>query len=231
MTQKQTITIKGYEHIPFQQDINYPEPEMIDRSQFFYDWLSKRRSIRSISNRPVPKKVIVNLILSAASAPSGAHKQPWTFCAISDQSLKRKIRVAAEAEEKINYESRLSDRWKRDLEPLGTDMHKPFLEMAPWLVVVFKTVYEIGADGHKYKNYYVNESVGIACGLLITAIHNAGLVTLPHTPSPMNFLGDLLERPANEKAYIIFPVGFADQNTFVPNLQRKALEEISVFLE
>ena len=201
------------------------------RSKHYYHWLNGRRSIRMFSEKPVSKIVIEHLIRAASTAPSGAHKQPWTFCAISNSDLKSKIRVAAEAEEKESYAHRMSERWKKDLEPLGTDMHKPFLETAPWLIVAFKKIYELDEEGHKHNNYYVNESVGIACGFLISAIHHAGLVTLTHTPSPMNFLAKLLDRPSHEKAFILFPVGYPADEVFVPNIHRKALEEVSVFFE
>lgn len=158
-------------------------------------------------------------------------KQPWIFCAISNQELKSKIREAAEIEEKLGYENRMSERWKKDLEPLGTDMNKPFIEEAPWVVIAFKKVYEFDEDGIKHNNYYVNESVGIACGMFISAIQNAGLVTLTHTPSPMNFLAKVLDRPANERAYILFPIGYPKEEVFVPNIERKPINEVSCFYE
>ncbi len=231
MTKSKTILINGYEHISFQQEACLTEEEVLNKSKAYYHWLDGRRSIRMFAEKPVPRTVIENLIRTAATAPSGAHKQPWTFCAISNPELKTRIRVAAEAEEKESYTHRMSDRWKKDLEPLGTDRHKPFLETAPWLIVAFKKVYEVDTEGVQHNNYYVNESVGIACGFLIAAIHNAGLVTLTHTPSPMNFLATLLHRPAYEKAYILFPVGFPAEEVYVPNIQRKAPEEISCFFE
>ena len=183
------------------------------------------------SDRLVPKSVIENIILSASTAPSGAHKQPWAFCAISNSTLKSKIRKAAEGEEKISYESRMSEQWKKDLEPLGTDMNKPFLEIAPWLIIAFKKAYEVDGEGIKHKNYYVNESVGIACGIMISAIHHAGLVTLTHTPSPMNFLAKILGRPENERAFILFPIGYPEEKVYVPNIHRKPLEDVSCFFE
>ncbi|MDG2447547.1 MAG: nitroreductase family protein, partial [Flavobacteriaceae bacterium] len=156
-------------------------------------------------------------------------KQPWTFCAISNQELKSKIRKAAEIEEKKSYQSRMSERWKKDLKPLGTNMKKPFLEIAPWLIVVFKKSYDLGENGVKVNNYYVNESVGIACGMLISAIQNAGLVTLTHTPSPMNFLSKLLNRPSNERAFLLLPVGYPKFPTYVPDIERKPLECVSKY--
>ena len=227
----ESILINGYKHLAYKQDFNYSEEEMLIRSLEYHEWLDKRRSIRMISEKPVPKEVIENLILSASTAPSGAHKQPWTFCAVSNPLLKSKIREAAEAEEKESYENRMSERWKKDLEPLGTDMHKPFLEDAPWLIIAFKKIFDYDENDTKHNNYYVNESVGIACGMLITAIHNAGLVTLTHTPSPMNFLAKLLDRPKNERAYILFPVGYAAEKVFVPNIKRRQLDEVCSFYE
>ena len=209
----------------------YTENEALLKSSSYYKWLDKRRSVREFSNKPVSKKLIENLILSASTAPSGAHKQPWTFCAISNKELKSKIREAAEIEEKLGYESRMSERWKKDLEPLGTDMNKPFIEEAPWIVIAFKKVYEFDEDGSKHNNYYVNESVGIACGMFISAIQNAGLVTLTHTPSPMNFLTKVLNRPSNERAFILFPIGYPKENVFVPDIKRKAIDEVACFFE
>lgn len=227
---KESIQINGYTHNSYNHE-TYSEDEMLQRSTSYYNWLDKRRSVRELSDKPVTKEVIENLILSASTAPSGAHKQPWTFCAISNQELKSKIREAAEVEEKLGYESRMSERWKKDLEPLGTDMNKPFIENAPWIVIAFKKVYEFDEDGTKHNNYYVNESVGIACGMFISAVQNAGLVTLTHTPSPMNFLAKVLDRPSNERAYILFPVGYPKKEVFVPNIERKLINEVSCFYE
>ena len=227
----ESIWQNGYEHVPFVQANLFDPVEMVQRSKEYYHWLNQRRSIRMISDRPVPKQIIENIIKTASTAPSGAHKQPWTFCAVSDPVLKKQIRIAAEQEEKLSYESRMSEQWKNDLKPLGTDMNKPFLKEAPWLIIVFKKSYDLLEDGTQSKNYYVNESVGIACGFLISAIHHAGLVTLTHTPSPMNFLGELLNRPKNERAYILFPVGYASADANVPNIRRKSLDECAVFYE
>lgn len=202
--------------------------EMVEVSQSFYNQLSGRRSVRDFSDKPVPKEVIENIIKSAGTAPSGAHKQPWFFVAVSNPALKAEIRQLAEKEEKAFYAGRASEQWLKDLEPIGTDWRKPFLETAPWLIVAFKRAYDVGFAG-KSKNYYVQESVGIACGMLITAIHNAGLVTLTHTPSPMNFLAEILERPANEKPFLLLPVGYAAQDATVPDFERKAIDEICTF--
>jgi nitroreductase len=230
MQAKDHIIIEGHRHIAYQQQ-RYEAAEMLNRSREYYEWLDSRRSVREYSDKPVSKEVIENLIKAAATAPSGAHKQPWTFCAISNREVKKAIRIAAEAEEKESYEKRMSERWKEDLKPMATNRYKPFLEIAPWLIVVFKKAYDLDNDGNKHNNYYVNESVGIACGMLISAIHQAGLVTLTHTPSPMNFLSKILERPANERAFLLLPVGYAADEVYVPDLDRKGLDEMSVFYE
>jgi nitroreductase len=222
--------IKGYKHIPYYSE-SFSDEEMVKRSKSFYRWLDQRRSVREFSDKPVPKEVIENIIRSASTAPSGANKQPWTFCAISNPDLKTQIRKAAEIEEKENYKTRMSERWKKDLEPLATDMNKPFLEIAPWLIAVFKKVYEYGNEGEKHNNYYVNESIGIACGMLISAIHNAGLATLTHTPSPMSFLTKLLNRPDNERPFLLLPVGIPESPAYVPDIKRKGLAELAAFNE
>lgn len=229
MTQKIHM-IKGYPYVSYEQE-KLSQEQMIAQSESFYNWMDSRRSVREFSSEPIPKQVIENLIMTASTAPSGAHKQPWTFCAISDPALKTEIRIAAEKEEKENYEFRMSERWKKDLEPLGTDMHKPFLEEAPWLIVVFKRVYEWDESGEKHNNYYVNESVGIASGFLIAALHNAGLVTLTHTPSPMNFLTKILERPDNERPFLLLPVGYPKDDVLVPDLKRKEFHEVCGYHE
>jgi iodotyrosine deiodinase len=171
---------------------------------------------------------VAELVRTASTAPSGAHKQPWIFCVVGDPGLKSRIRKAAEEEECLNYGVRMSDEWLQDLAPLGTDAEKPFLEVAPWLVVVFKRAYELEEGGHKHPNYYVNESVGLATGLFLAAAHHAGLATLTHTPSPMNFLSQLLERPANERPFLLIPVGYPVPDRRVPALGRKPLEEVLV---
>ena len=181
--------------------------------------------IRHFSTETVSKEVIENLIKTASTAPRGAHKQPWNFCAISNKELKKKIRDAAEKEEKLNYEKRMSETWLKDLEPLNTDWQKPMVEDSPWLIVVFMKTFNI-VDGEKYKNYYVKESVGLATGFLLAAIHQAGLCSLTHTPSPMGFLADVLERPKNEKPYLLLPVGYPAENAQIPILKRKELKEV-----
>ena len=227
---KDSIDIKGFKHILLDHE-SLDATQIHERSKSFFETMDKRRSVREFSDRPVAREVIENVIKTASTAPSGAHKQPWTFCAISSQEIKSKIRTAAEAEEKETYENRMGERWKNDLAPMATDMYKPFLEIAPWLIVVFKRPYEYDAEGVKQNNYYVNESVGIACGMLITAIHKAGLVTLTHTPSPMKFLTKILGRPDNERAFLLLPVGYPADPAYVPDLERKTLDEMSVFYE
>lgn len=223
------IFINGHKHVIHHHE-SFDAETMKIRSKEYYNWLNSRRSVREFSNNNVPKEVIENILRSASTAPSGAHKQPWTFCAISNKELKSKIRKAAELEERESYSKRMSYRWKQDLAPLGTDANKPFLEDAPWIIVVFKRVYEYENE-EKHNNYYVNESVGIACGMLISAIYNAGLVTLTHTPSPMNFLSKILNRPANERPFLLLPVGYPKVPIYVPDIKRKGLDEISEFYE
>lgn len=201
---------------------------MSQRSKEFYAWMDTRRTVRDFSDQPIPLEVIHDFILTASTAPSGAHKQPWTFCVVSDAGLKKEIRYAAEKEEKESYEGRMSSEWMEDLKPLQTDWQKQFIETAPFLIVVFKKAYDILPDGTKRNNYYVNESVGIACGLLLAAIHHAGLVALTHTPSPMNFLSKVLNRPENERPFLLIPVGYAAEQTYVPDLTRKKLEDMCV---
>lgn len=207
----------------------YPEQEVINRSQSFYEWMNQRRTVRDFSDKPIPKEVIDHLILTASTAPSGAHKQPWTFCVIENPEIKKKIREAAEQEEYESYTGRMSDEWLEDIKALQTDWHKPFLEVAPYLIVVFKKAYDLKENGSKGTNYYVNESVGLACGFLLAAIHHAGLVALTHTPSPMNFLTKILNRPENERPFLLIPVGYPAEETFVPKLERKALQDITVY--
>ena len=229
MATKKQILIDGFKHIAYHQE-SFEANEMLNRSRDYYQWMNKRRSVRSFADKPVAKAVIDNIIKTASTAPSGAHKQPWTFCAVASSALKTKIRIAAEKEEVETYANRMSEQWKKDLAPLGTDTNKPFLEDAPWIIVVFKRVYEY-ENNIKHQNYYVSESVGIACGMLISAIHHAGLVTLTHTPSPMAFLSKLLNRPENEKPFLLLPVGYAQNEVFVPDLKRKTLDEIAVYYE
>ncbi|MDZ7881177.1 MAG: nitroreductase family protein [Saprospiraceae bacterium] len=216
--------INDYPHISY--EIPILPIEIVQKRAFdYYQQLDCRRTIRDFSDKPVPKSVIEDLILTASSAPSGAHKQPWTFCAIEAPSVKTAIRVAAEKEEYESYTHRMSEQWLKDLAPIGTDWEKPFLETAPWLIVIFAQATGLQREKH----YYVQESVGIACGFLIAAIHNAGLATLTHTPSPMNFLKTVLKRPDNERPFLLLPVGYPADDVFVPKLTRKSLAEMAVF--
>lgn len=226
MTKRKLIA--GYPFV-FYTKKTYGEGEIIQRTVNFYTEMDKRRTVRDFSEKPVPKEVIENIILTASTAPSGAHKQPWTFCAVSNAELKKQIRVEAEKEEYDSYHGRMPREWLKDLLPLQTDWHKEFLERAPWLIIVFKRNYELEENGHKHQNYYVTESCGIACGFLLAAIHHAGLAALTHTPSPMNFLSKVLKRPENEKPYLLIPVGYAADECWVPELKRKELADVSVW--
>ncbi len=223
-----TKTIDGYEFVAYQHE-TFPEPEMLQRSKDFYHWMDQRRTVRDFSSTAISKELINSILLTASTAPSGAHKQPWTFCVVGDPTLKKEIRIAAENEEKESYTGRMSPEWLEDLRPLQTDWKKPFLEIAPQLIVVFKKAYDILPDGTKRNNYYVNESVGIACGFLLAAIHHAGLVALTHTPSPMNFLTKLLNRPENERPFLLIPIGLPAENTYVPKLKRKTLKDVGLY--
>lgn len=208
------------------------EAEMTERATSFYELLNERRSPRMFADTPVPRELIELAIASGSTAPSGAHKQPWRWVAISDAETKKAIRAAAEEEERVNYlENRMNEEWQEALAPLGTDHHKEFLEIAPWIVVLFEERYELRSDGQKRKNYYVKESVGIAAGMFIAALHNMGLATLTHTPSPMAFLSKLLNRPENERPFVLFPVGYPTADCKVPDLQRKPLDEIMITIE
>jgi len=225
MNSNDFILVEGYKHIRYSHD-NYPDDEMLGRSKSYFEWLNKRRSVRHFSEKRVAVEFIENIIKSASTAPSGANKQPWTFCVVQNADLKKKIRNAAEKEERRSYQERMSEDWLSDLKHLGTDANKPFLEKAPYLIIVFKRPFEYDENRKKHQNYYVNESVGLACGFLISAIHNAGLVTLTHTPSPMRFLEKILERPANERAFLLLPVGYEAEKVYVPDIQRKAVDQI-----
>jgi iodotyrosine deiodinase len=202
------------------------DDEMKQRSESFYRQMDARRSVRMFAPTPVPDEVLRNIVMTAGTAPSGAHKQPWFFAIVKDPGIRHKIRLAAEHEERLNYAERFTDEWKADLEPFGTDDVKEYIDIAPTLIVVFKETYRM-VDGVKKNNYYVNESVGIAAGMLITAIHRAGLVTLTHTPNPMKFLNEILGRPKNEVPILLMPVGFPSPDATVPDLQRKAFDEIA----
>ena len=223
-----TKKIDGYPFVSYAKE-TFSSPAMIQKSDEFYKWLDKRRTIRDFSDKPVPKEVIENIILSASSAPSGAHKQPWTFCVVSDPAIKKLIRIEAEKEEFDSYNGRMPEEWLKDLRPLQTDWHKEFLETAPYLIIIFKKSYELKQDGTKGTVYYASESCGLACGFLLTAIHNAGLGALTHTPSPMNFLCKVLKRPENEKPFLLVPVGYPADECWVPDLNRKPIDEVAVW--
>lgn len=216
-----------YPFIPY-RPTRYREEQMLERSRDFRTLLSARRTVRDFSPDPVPRQVIEDMIMTASAAPSGANKQPWTFCAVEDPLIKSRIRIAAEKEEYENYHGRMTEDWLADLAPLMTDWHKPFLEIAPWLIVVFKKAYDMEGDERR-KNYYVTESVGLACGFLLTAIHHAGLAALTHTPSPMNFLQEILGRPENERPFLLIPVGYPAPDAKVPDISRKPAEDVIVY--
>ena len=216
--------------IPLAQFREYPVEEMKQRAADFYADMRHRRTVRDFADRPVPREVIEPCILAAATAPNGANMQPWHFVAVSDPDTKKKIRAAAEAEERAFYQDRAPEEWLEALAPLGTGPEKPFLERAPFLIVIFAQNYGLTPEGQKIKHYYVPESVGIATGILITAIHQAGLVSLTHTPSPMAFLNDILDRPPNERAFLILVVGYPADDAMVPNIQKKPWHEIVTFV-
>lgn len=200
---------------------------MIQRSKEFYDQIKRRRTVRDFTDQPVPREIIDNCILAAGTAPNGANQQPWHFAVVSNPEVKSKIREAAEEEEREFYNGRAPDVWLDALAPLGTDEHKPFLEIAPYLIVIFGKSHDIDEDGSKIKNYYANESVGIATGMLVTALHHCGLATLTHTPSPMKFLNEILERPSNERPFVLLVTGYPTENAQVPVITKKSLAEIS----
>lgn len=220
------MSSKQYPFIPYHKE-TFDADEMLRRSKTFYEFMNLRRTVRDFSDRAVPQEVMEQIIMTASTAPSGAHKQPWTFCLVGDAEIKRQIREEAEKEEYENYHHRMTDEWLEDLAPLGTDWHKPFLEVAPWLIVVFKRAYE-EVHGKKKNNYYVLESVGLATGFLLAAIHHAGLAALTHTPSPMNFLTSVLKRPENERPFLLIPVGYPSEDCSVPDLKRKELSEVMI---
>ena len=204
--------------------------EMRSRATEFRDELAARRSVRMFAPDPVPRDLIELAIETASTAPSGAHKQPWSFVATQDSEIKKQIRAAAEEEERVNYlHNRMNSEWQEALAPIGTDHHKEFLEIAPWVVVLFEQRYELSDDGKRRKNYYVKESCGIAAGMFITALHHMGLATLTHTPTPMAFLSRVLNRPENERPFVLFPIGYPLPGAMVPDLQRKPLSDVAVF--
>ena len=223
-----------YEFIPLTFNRIEPE-EQRRRAREFYELMKRRRTVREFSPDPVPFELIQLAIKTAGVAPSGANQQPWRFVVVSNPEIKRRIRLAAEEEERENYGGRFPDEWLQALAPLGTDWHKEFLEIAPYLIVVFKIDYGVeqtaGGGERRIKHYYVNESVGIACGMLLAALHNAGLATLTHTPNPMGFLSEILKRPKNEKPYLLVPVGHPADNVKVPDITKKSFEEITEVIE
>ena len=225
---KKTKLINGFPFTAYSKN-SFNTIEIKETSSSFYSWMNERRTCRDFSDKPIPKKVIENIVLTASTAPSGAHKQPWTFCVVSNPEIKKQIRIEAEKEEYESYNSRMPEEWKKDLLPLQTDRKKEFLEVAPYLIIVFKKIYDFDKAGNKTNTYYANESCGIACGFLLAAIHNAGLVALTHTPSPMNFLSNVLNRPVNEKPFLLIPVGFAAEECWVPDIRRKELSAVAVF--
>lgn len=208
----------------------YPEAEMKQRAADFYADIRRRRTVREFSPRPVPREVIEHCLLAAGTAPNGANRQPWHFVVVGSPEIKKQIREAAEKEEREFYCRRAPREWLEALEALGTDEHKPFLETAPCLIAIFAQGYEVTPEGKKLKNYYVQESVGIAAGFLINALHHAGLVTLTHTPSPMGFLNDILRRPENERPYLLLITGYPAENAKVPDIHKKTLNEIATFV-
>ena len=207
----------------------FTEEYMARASGEFLSFIRTRRSVREFSDRDIPVEVINNIVSAAASAPSGANKEPWFFSIVRDPDVKHKIRLGAEKEEKLFYTHKAPQYWLKDLNKFGTDWHKEFLEEAPFLIVVFKQIYDLN-NNVKYKNYYVNESVGIACGILLTAIHKAGLVALTHTPSPMGFLEKVCKRPKNERAYLLIPVGYPAVNAKIPVLTKKVYNEYATII-
>lgn len=223
MTGPRMVPLEGYRELPVE--------EMRREAESFLARMRRRRTVRDFSDRPVPRDVIERCLLAAGTAPNGANRQPWRFVVVGDPAIKGRIREAAEKEERAFYAGRAPQDWLDALASLGTDERKPFLERAPWLVVVFAESYEVTPDGRHVKNYYVTESVGIATGLLITALHHAGLATLTHTPSPMKFLNEVLGRPENERPFLVLVVGYPEEGAEVPEITKKPLSDIAVFME
>ena len=225
------IDVSDYPTIPLNTYREFPVEEMRERIAEFYADIDRRRTVREFSDRPVPRDIIEMALRAANTAPSGANLQPWHFAVVSGAETKRKIREAAEVEEREFYEHRASDEWLAALEPLGTDEHKPFLETAPYLIAVFLQKYGELPDGRKVKHYYPAESTGLATGMLITALHRAGLATLTHTPSPMKFLNEILGRPKNERPFLLLVVGYPADNVRVPDIERKKPDEFTSWVE
>jgi len=216
--------------IPHKDYLEYPVEEMKQRSAEFLNLMKRRRTVRDFSDRDIPQDIIEDCLLAAGTAPNGANMQPWHFVVVSDPEVKKKIREGAEKEEHDFYHNRAPEEWIEALRQFGTDENKPFLEKAPYLIAIFSKSYGFDEDGQKMKHYYVKESVGIATGMLITALHNAGLATLTHTPSPMGFLNDILERPENERPFLLLVVGYPEKDVKVPAISKKNLDEIASFI-
>jgi iodotyrosine deiodinase len=216
--------------VPLTDYREFDADTMTRRAESFYEEVKRRRTVREFSSRPVPREVIEHCVRAAGTAPNGANLQPWHFVVVGDPEIKRKIRAGAEEEEREFYNGKAPQEWLEALAPLGTDEHKPFLETAPWLIVIFGESYGELPDGRKVKHYYTQESVGIATGILITAIHHAGLVSLTHTPSPMGFLNDILGRPSRERPFLILVVGYPAEGVTVPDITKKPLTQIATFL-
>jgi iodotyrosine deiodinase len=223
MSNYPTVPLAGYEE--------YPVDEMLRRAEDFYAEVDRRRTVREFADRPVPREIIENALRAASTAPSGANLQPWHFVVVSGAETKKKIREAAEVEEREFYEHRASGEWLEALAPLGTDSNKPFLETAPYLIAIFLQKFGTLPDGRKVKHYYPTESTGIATGILITALHHAGLATLTHTPSPMKFLNEILGRPKNERPFLLLVTGYPADDAEVPDIERKPLEAFTSFVE
>lgn len=221
---------KKYPFVPLNSYRAYPPEEMRERAAAFYEEVNRRRTVREFSDRPVPRDIIETALRSAGTAPSGANLQPWHFAVVSNPEVKSKIRIAAEEEEQEFYSHRASAEWLAALEPLGTDDQKPFLETAPYLIAVFLQKFAILPDGRKVKHYYPVESTGLATGILITALHNAGLATLTHTPSPMAFLNEILDRPKTERPFLLLVAGYPADDAEVPDIKRKPLEDYVSFI-
>lgn len=216
--------------LPFTPAV-YHEQEMVTRARCFRELMAARRTVRDFDSRPVPREIVEHCVMTAATSPSGANQQPWTFACIGDPAVKRRIREAAEEEERTFYGGRAGPEWLSALAPIGTDADKPFLEIAPWLIAVFAQRYGLGEDGARHKHYYVPESVGMACGLLIAALHNAGLATLTHTPAPMGFLNEICGRPESEKPLVLVVTGYPAAGATVPDIARKRPEEVIAWME
>ena len=222
--------MSGPDFVPLSTYRRHPEEEMRRRARAFYEEMQRRRTVRQFSDRPVPRAIIEDCLRTAGTAPSGAHMQPWHFVVVEEAELKRRIREAAEAEEREFYHRRATPEWLEALAPLGTDEHKPYLETVPYLIAVFIRRHTVLPDGVVLKHYYAVESVGLATGLLVAAVHHAGLTSLTHTPSPMGFLNGILDRPESERPFLLLVVGYPAENARVPNLTRKPLGEIATFL-